>query len=370
MTQSQAAVFGGTACELQLQYLDVPELQPGETLVRVLGCTLCGSDLHSYEGHRQVPVPTVLGHEIVGEIVAFGASGAQVDFSGRELRLGDRVTWAIVASCGACFYCQRGLPQKCLHSVKYGHEAFRPRRELLGGLAEHCLLVPGTAIFRVPDVLPLEVACPASCATATVAAALEAAGEMQGRTVCVLGAGMLGLTACAMSNAAGAMAIVCVDTIAARREQSLAFGATHTATPGELPQLARDLSAGHGFDLLLEFSGATAALENAWTLLRIGARAVLVGAVFPGPPLALLPEQLVRRQLTLAGVHNYAPRHLGVALSFLAKYQGVFPFAQLVSDWFPLAESAGAFRAAKETGAVRVGVCPAGISGFREDVLP
>jgi putative phosphonate catabolism associated alcohol dehydrogenase len=359
MSQSLAAVFNGVAREVNLRELELPALQTGETLVRVLGCTLCGSDLHSYEGHRQVPVPTVLGHEIVGEIVAFGEGPPQFDLVGHELKVGDRVTWAIVASCGACFYCQRGLPQKCLQSVKYGHEAFRPGRELLGGLAEHCLLVRGTAIIRVPESLPLEVACPASCATSTVAAALEAAGELRERTIVVLGAGMLGLTACAMSRAGGAARILCVDMNERRRDQALAFGATHAIAPTELPALSRELTEGHGLDLLLEFTGATAALENAWPLLRIGARAVLVGSVFPVPPISLLPEQLVRRQLTLTGVHNYAPKHLAAAVAFLGQFQEKFPFRQLVTAWHPLAKAAEAFQVARESQAVRIGVRPA-----------
>jgi putative phosphonate catabolism associated alcohol dehydrogenase len=359
MSQSLAAVFDGVAREVNLRELALPTLQSGETLVRVLGCTLCGSDLHSYEGHRQVPVPTVLGHEIVGEIVAFGEGPPLIDLVGAELKIGDRVTWAIVASCGECFYCQRGLPQKCLKSVKYGHEAFRPGRELLGGLAEHCLLVRGTAIIRVPEALPLEVACPASCATSTVAAALEAAGELRERTVVVLGAGMLGLTACAMSNAVGAAQVICVDMNEKRRDQALDFGATHAIAPTELASLSRELTQGHGLDLLLEFTGATAALENAWPLLRIGARAVLVGSVFPVPSISLLPEQIVRRQLTLTGVHNYAPKHLASAMAFLGQFQGKFPFGQLVASWHSLSETAEAFRIARESQAVRIGVCPA-----------
>ena len=77
--------------------------------------------------------------------------------------------------------------------MKYGHEAFRSGYELLGGLAEHCLLVPGTTIVRVPDELSLKTVSPASCATATIAAALEAAGTLQDRVICITGAGLLGL---------------------------------------------------------------------------------------------------------------------------------------------------------------------------------
>lgn len=360
MTQSLAAVFAGNVRELDLQKIELPSLQAGEVLVRVLGCTLCGSDLHTYEGHRQVAVPTVLGHEIVGEIVELAADAPRFDLAGQELRIGDRVTWAIVASCGACFYCDRGLPQKCLHSVKYGHEKLRPGQELLGGLAEYCLLVRGTAIIRLPEELPLAVACPASCATATVAAALAAAGDVQGQIVCVLGAGMLGLTACAMSSARGAAEVICIDVSGERRARALQFGATQAIAPEQLQSLAHELSAGQGIDLVLEFTGATAALENAWPRLRIGGRVVLIGSVFPGPAFTIQPEQVVRRMLTITGVHNYGPGHLVTAIDFLTHFWRKFPFADLVAAWHPLADAEQAFAVARESGAVRIGVLATG----------
>lgn len=358
MSRVLAAVYQGQAGEVQLQELESPPLAPGDVLVRVLGCTLCGSDLHSYQGHRQVPVPTVLGHEVVGEIMAFGPGAQPRDVAGVELRIGERVTWAIVASCGACFYCTRGLPQKCLQSVKYGHEAFRPGRELLGGLAEQCLLVRGTSIVRLPESLPLEVACPAGCATATVAAALDTAGELTRRNVIVLGAGMLGLTACAMSRSRGAAEVICVDLNEHRRARAQEFGATRAVLPQELAAVAKSISSGHGCDVLLEFTGATPALENAWPLVRIGGRIVLIGAVFPGPPYPLLLEQVIRRQLTISGVHNYAPQHLLAAVKFLAEDGIRYPFASLVSEWRPLREAAAAFERARDPQAVRIGVRP------------
>jgi alcohol dehydrogenase len=356
MSTSLAAIFSGEPGRLELRELPTPRPRGAEILVRVLGCTLCGSDLHSFEGRRQVSVPTVLGHEIVGEIVALGNEAPSRDLAGRELRIGDRVTWAIVASCGGCFYCARGLPQKCLAAVTYGHEPLRPGRELLGGLAEHCLLTLGTAVVRLPEELPLSVACPASCATATVAAALEAAGDMRDRSVCILGAGLLGLTACAMCRAAGAAQVICVDLHAGRCARSLTFGATHACAPGELADVVRGLTHAHGVDNVLEFSGASAAFQTAWPLVRLGGRIALVGSVFPDAPVPLALEQIVRRNLTLCGIHNYAPRHLLAAVQFLAEQHRRFPFAELVSHWHPLSATTAAFETARNPEIIRIGV--------------
>ncbi|MBX9789301.1 MAG: zinc-binding dehydrogenase [Pirellulales bacterium] len=356
MNSSLAAIFHEPSQPLELRNVAVPAPIGGEVLVRVLGCTLCGSDLHTVSGRRNSPAPSVLGHEIVGEIVELGASAPRHDLAGAELGVGDRVTWAIVASCGDCFYCQRELPQKCLHGVKYGHEQFVARRELTGGLAEYCLLAPGTALVKLPEELPLEVVCPANCATATVAAALAAAGPIAGRTVGILGAGMLGLTACAMAQLRGAAVVIAVEPNTERREQALRCGATHAIAPDELVATAAAASAGPGLDVVLELSGAAAAFETAWPVLCIGGTLVLVGAVFPGPPVAISLEQIVRRNLTLRGVHNYAPKDLLVAVEFLKQAHGRFPLQELVGPWYPLKEVAQAFAAARNPRHLRVGV--------------
>lgn len=357
MSVSLAAVFNGVPSEIELRNITTPQPGAGEILVKVLGCTLCGSDLHSFSGKRAVPTPTILGHEIVGTIEAFGPDATTKDLVGQELRIGDRITWAIVASCGDCFYCRRGLPQKCLQAVKYGHEPLRAGRELLGGMAEHCLLVSGTAIVRLPTELPLAVACPSSCATATVVAAMEAAGCVKDRAVCVVGAGLLGLTACTMSRVQGASEVICVDPTPERRKQSLLFGASQAVSPEELaPAIAG--STNHGVDVLLEFSGASAAFESTWTKVRLGGRIVLVGAVFPDTPVSLPLEQVVRRNLTISGIHNYSPQHLLAAIQFLAEQHERFPLASLVASWRPLADAKQAFLEAKSSGAIRIGLCP------------
>jgi alcohol dehydrogenase len=357
MTRSRAAVFDGQPGVLELREFPTPEPLAGEVVVRVLGCTLCGSDLHSVEGRRSVPIPTVLGHEIVGEIIALDDDAPRVDMAGDALHAGDRVTWAIVANCGDCFYCQRGLPQKCLNAVKYGHESLRPGRELLGGLAEHCLLVPGTAIVRLPEDLPLEVACPVSCATATVAAAIESLGELRDRTVLVLGAGMLGLTACAMAQIRGAT-VIAADIDADRRLRALDFGASHAANLNALIELVAQLTNGFGVDAAMECSGAPSAFESALPRVRLGGKFVLIGSVFPSAPVPLALEEIVRRNITLHGIHNYQPAHLQTAVTFLSDHHAQFPFADLVSEWLPLSEAPAAFAHARESHCVRIGVHP------------
>ena len=146
-----AVVFHGAGTALEIREFPLPPLRGQEVLVEVRACTLCGSDLHTLEGRRPVPLPTILGHEVLGVIADFGPDALRRDAAGRLLSIGDRITWGVVANCGDCFYCRHLLPQKCERQTKYGHEPLHPGRELTGGLAGHCVLAPGTAIFLVPS---------------------------------------------------------------------------------------------------------------------------------------------------------------------------------------------------------------------------
>lgn len=356
MTTCLAAVYRGVPNEVELCHLDVPTLRSGEILVRTEACTICGSDLHTFSGRRSTPVPTILGHEMVGRIAGFGDAAPRQDIAGRPLREGDRVTWAIVASCGCCFTCRRELPQKCEHAVKYGHIAFEHGYELSGGYAEYCVLAPGSAVMRLPDDMPLEVACPANCATGTAAAAVAAAGCVEDRSCCVLGVGLVGLTAAAMLARAGARHVVCVDPNDARRSLASRFGASHVARPDQLDALGNDLTGSRGFDVVIECAGPSANFSSALHLVRLGGTIVLVGSTYPDVPVPIQVDQIVRRNLTIRGVHNYTPADLHQAVNFLADNHRALPFAEVVHPWIPLPEIGRAFALAAQARSMRVGV--------------
>jgi putative phosphonate catabolism associated alcohol dehydrogenase len=358
----RASVFVEAGAPLQERSFPLPTLEPGEALVRVTCCTLCGSDLHTYLGKRHGPTPSVLGHEALGRIVAFGPGEPPRDGRGGPLSLGDRVSWSVAANCGECFFCTHELPQKCERLFKYGHEVCSGHRALSGGLGEYCLLVRGTAIFRVPDDVPDVIASSANCATATVAAAMRVAGGCRGKTVVIQGAGMLGLTAAAMACVNGAVQVIIGDVDARRLEVAKRFGASTVVDVGSgaeaMSECVKRATDGRGADLILEMSGGTDAVRQGLTWLRTGGQYVMVGAVKPVGSVALDIEQVVRRMWNLHGVHNYAPADLAVAIEFLAENWQRFPFAELVSGEYSLDEADAAFQSMVATGAIRVAVRP------------
>jgi alcohol dehydrogenase len=273
--------------------------------------------------------------------------------------VGSRVTWALTVGCGGCFFCAADLPQKCERLYKYGHQHIAADRPTGGGLADSVLLVPGTFWLHVPDALPDAVAAPANCATATAAAALRAGGPGAGRTVLILGGGVLGVTAAAMARTAGAAAVLVGDPVAACRDRARQFGATHAFPPGEaLTAGTQELTAGRGADLVLELAGVPGTVEVGLALTRTGGTLILAGTVAPGGAVVLDPEQVVRRLLTIRGVHNYHPGDLAAALDFLAGPGQAYPWETLVAATYPLGRAEEAFAEAHRRPGVRVAVVP------------
>lgn len=318
----------------------------GDVLIAIELSTVCGSDVHTVQGHRSAPTPLVLGHESVGRVIAIGEGGATAADSA-PLRIGDRVVWSVTVSCGTCDRCVGGFTQKCRTLAKYGHERIGPRWELTGGFASHVHLRAGTTIVRVPEALPAAALAPASCATATAWAAVSkgAAGRsLEGKRVLVYGAGLVGLSAVAIAADEGAEVIV-VDPSESRRAFAERFGGTARAKATEPA------------DIVIEASGH--AVADAIAAADVGGTIVLVGSVFPAEPVPLDAESVVRRLLAVTGVHNYTGAELAAAVGFLAGRGRAYPFAEVVGAVYQLDEVDAALAAAAAPGApLRVALNP------------
>lgn len=356
-----AAFFHGPGRPLELRNVPVPATEAGCALVRVECCTICGSDVHTITGARNEPVPSILGHEAMGVVIEVGEP-ALADIDGRPLAPGDRITWSPVVSCGSCDRCRGGIPQKCRSVFKYGHALASGPGLLSGGFAELILLRPGTTAIRLGADDPIEVFSPVSCATATIAAALRAAGPVSARRALVLGAGMLGLTAAAFLKSRDASLVAVSDVNARRLARASQFGADCSIEwQADIAAYRQELNRTAGtdrFDVVLDVSGSPEAVEAACRLGEVGATVVLAGSVLPSRAAAIDPEFVVRNLLTIRGVHNYAPEDLRTAVEFLRQSRLRFPFASLVERVFPLAEVNDAFEMAMRDRPVRVGVCP------------
>jgi len=278
------------------------------------------------------------------------------------LQPGDRVTWTLHSSCGRCHFCiEAGLPMKCESVRKYGHESCGEPPHLQGGLAEYCLIDAGTGVVRLPEGLSDLAAAPANCACATVIGACEAVGLAPGESVLIQGAGGLGCYAAAYAASVGCGPIIVTDIDAGRLARVTQYGATHAldaspAAAAETAATVRELTAGRGVDCGVEVAGTSAAIPFGLEALRVGGRYAACGCVFPHASCELDVSSLVRRRLTIAGVHNYDLRHLQQAVAFLDSTRERLDWERFVTHRFGLEEANEAFATAMSGSAGRVAI--------------
>ena len=350
ITHATAAVWAGPETGFSVDPLPLPDLRPGELLVRTELATICGSDLHTINGDRPTPLPTVLGHEAIGHVAATGGSVPGAD--GSPVTIGDRVTWTIGTACGSCRRCARGCPQKCTTVRKYGHEAIDDHWRLNGGFGDHVHLAAGTGVVRLPFELPARVATPANCATATVTCAARRVGLTGDDVVVVLGCGMLGLTAVAYAADRGCATIIACDIDPARRALAGGFGATVTVAPEELAVETKQ----HGADVVFELSGNSRAVQSAFEVIDMAGRIAMVGSVSPAPVISFEPSGFVKNLTTVVGSHNYRVDDLVEAVAFLSRTPNQPRFADLIPEAFPLSGIVDAVAAANTGSAPRIAV--------------
>ena len=357
---AQISRFHGT--EGPFEVCEVPVIAtPADTLVQVSLATICGSDLHTVSGRRDAPTPCVLGHEAVGTIAA---PTQHRSATGELLREGDRVTWSLMASCGRCAYCtDRNLPQKCETLFKYGHARSEGATTLSGGFATHILLRPGTAIYHIPDGITDTEVAPINCALATVVNGLKTIGTFPNETAVIHGAGMLGIYAACYLRQQGYETIAVVDINDGRLETAKRFGATDTFNPdklsiAEIDTALKALTNGRGADLGVEVSGVTSGLPNLIAWSAVGGRCLTLGYVYPNAHISVDADHLVRKCVTVRGVHNYHYTALGDSLRFIEESRRHYPFDSLIGETYPLGEINAAFAAAKRRDALRIAISP------------
>jgi len=275
---------------LEMTDLPVPRAEPGEVLVRVAACGICGSDVHGYDGSsgRRIP-PIVMGHEAAGRIAAIG-SGVT------GFTEGDRVTFDSTVYCGTCGYCRRGEVNLCDNRQVLGVSCADYRRA--GAFAEF-VAVPSRIVYRLPDNLSFEEAAMLEAVSVAIHA-VSLAPLSAGSTALVVGAGMIGLLIVQVLRAAGCSRILVTDIDSSRLKLAQDVGA-HTVLSATL-DVARqvgELTRGAGVDAAIEAVGQGDSVKASIESVRKGGTVVLVGNIAPEVMVPL--QKIVTRQIRLQG---------------------------------------------------------------------
>jgi L-iditol 2-dehydrogenase len=313
----------------QLDYQDVPEptIGPGEVLIEVRACGICGSDVHGMDGStgRRRP-PVIMGHEASGVIARVGAA-----VSGWAT--GTRVTFDSTIWCGECAACRAGRINLCGQRRVLGVSCDEYRQH--GAFAQY-VAVPQHILYRMPDGLSFEHAAmvePVSVAVHAVDRLPIALGD----TGLVIGTGMIGLLVVQALRAAGCGRIIAADVNPQRLALAGQLGADEQIRSDQV-SLADEvlrLTGGRGADVALEVVGAAATVRAAVLSLRRGGHLTLVGNVSPTVELPL--QAVVTRELTLYGTCASCGEYPACLELMQRETIGVAPLLSAVA---PLAEGA------------------------------
>ena len=282
----QAAVFHGPD-DLRVEEVQRPAAGPGEVLLAVERCGICGTDSHIVRGHFPAPnLPLIIGHEFAGTVVEIGSGVTHVE-------PGDRATADINIACGTCYFCRRGSKLFCPYVRQLGvHDA--------GGMAEY-VATPAGNVYKLPDSMPFDHAAfiePLACAIH----GQDRIGVGVGETVLVIGAGPMGLAHVAMSRLHGAAQVIVSEPDPARRERAHRLGSDVEVDPlsGGLDDVMQ-ATEGRGADVVIEAVGSARTYTQAIELARRGGRVLAYGAAPADATIEVRPFDIYAKELTIVG---------------------------------------------------------------------
>jgi (R,R)-butanediol dehydrogenase / meso-butanediol dehydrogenase / diacetyl reductase len=283
---------------------DVPEPRtgPDEIKVKIAYCGICGTDPESVAGHfPPIQPPRIMGHEASGTIVEIGSACKQ------GYQVGQRVAMNFWSPCGVCYYCRNKVEHFCLH-----------RNSATGSFAEYAVYKEN-AVYLLPDNVSLEIGALLEPVTIAVHT-MDLANIAPGKSVCVIGAGPIGLLSMELALKAGAAKLMVSEPVAEKRALAKKLGADVAVDPlnESLENAAKKLTDGRGFDTVIEASGKLGPARQAINLAdKCGT--IVWAAVYPADAeISVNPFYMYSNELTIRSV-RVAPYSFPRAVNLLAK---------------------------------------------------
>jgi len=276
---------------LSLEEVAEPKIGINDVLIKVRRTAICGTDLHIWKwdewAAKTIPVPMVVGHEFVGEVVETGSNVA-------DFFPGDIVSAEGHVVCGRCRNCLAGRRHLCARTLGVGVN--RP-----GAYAEY-ISVPMTNVWRHDPSIPLDIAAIFDPFGNAVHTALSF--PVLGEDVLITGAGPIGIMAAAVVRHAGARYVVITDVNPYRLDLARKFGVTRAVDvrSESLANVQKELGMQEGFDVGLEMSGNEAAFRDMLANMCHGSRIAMLG--IPPAPMSIDWNTVIFNMLTIKGIYG------------------------------------------------------------------
>lgn len=349
---NRAALFFEPGKPFEIREFPIPEPSDGGVTLRITRTNICGSELHIWRGDGRfaslkTPKGRIMGHEATGTVHALG-KGVTTDWKGSPLTEGDRVAFQYFAPCGTCRNCTRGMSEACPNSFAHAAGGLDEWPYTRGTFCDYRFLHPGQAIFKVPDNVTDTMIVSANCALAQVIKGLDRVQVSMGDRVVIQGCGGLGVYACAVAKERGAEKVIAIDAIPERLALAKAMGAdeviniAETTDARERIGLVKELTDGHGADVVAELVGSAAVINEGLRMLAWGGRYLEIGVFFTGTNFECDPGGLTARNQRIEAVGSYDAASLERAVSFLSRRADDLPLDEVVVD-YPLDDIEQAF---------------------------
>ncbi|HIE86963.1 MAG TPA: L-threonine 3-dehydrogenase [Gammaproteobacteria bacterium] len=312
---------------LSVDEVPVPEPGPGEVKIKVAYTGICGTDLHIYNWvpfAQRMQLPTVLGHETSGTIVAVGEGVSSV-------KVDDFISMESHISCGTCYTCHMGQANVCMNT-RY------PGVDIDGGFAPY-VVVPEKIVWKQPEGISPQVAAMFEPFGIAVHASFKGRG-MAGMNVLVAGCGPIGLMNIIVAKALGANRVIATDVSPTRLQQArdLAPDAVIDVSNGNQQAIKtiRDMTRRNGVDVSLEYSGAPQSLALISEVTVAGGELVMVGV--PGGETLVNLETWLLKGFDIYNVHGRRLHSTWEQASKLVLDKKV-DLEQLISHVMPISEA-------------------------------
>lgn len=319
--------------DVRIEKVPDPCAGPGEVVVRVRACGLCGTDIAKYR-YRLVKPPIVLGHEVAGDVVEVGSGAAR-------FKVGDRVVVPHHIPCFVCDYCRHGHHTMC--------RDFKPTNIDPGGFAEFLRVKPASVakgMLPMPEDLSYDAASMAESTACCVRGILRC-NIAPGDSVAVIGAGPAGLIHAQLARVLGAGKVISTDLVQARLEAALELGADDVinVSSEEPVEKVKDLTSG-GADVVIVAVGHPGPQAQALEMVKKGGLVNFFAECPPGSELKLDPNLMYHSEVTLLGSYSSTPPDLRMALLLI--HSGRVNVERLITHRLPLDELQKAFDLAVE----------------------
>ena len=274
-----------------LQDTPEPEVGHNDLLIKIRKTAICGTDMHIYNwdewSQKTIPVPMVVGHEYVGEVVGMGQEV-------KGFKVGDRVSGEGHITCGHCRNCRAGRVHLCRNTEGVGVNR-------LGAFAEY-LVIPAFNAFKIPDNISDDLASIFDPFGNAVHTALSF--DLVGEDVLITGAGPIGIMAAAVAKHVGARHVVVTDINPYRLELAKKMGATRAVDVSkvDLKEVMNELGMTEGFDVGLEMSGVPVAFRDMLNKMNHGGKIAMLG--IPPQDVAIDWNQVIFKGLVIKGIYG------------------------------------------------------------------